>query len=458
MMNSGTNPNERNPSDCPEWQGPPVAVFWDQSLVWGLICLAALESIDVPYQLLNGSDIASGALETCRVLVVPGGWASHKIRALGDEGSRQIRHFVETGGGYLGFCGGAGLALSSPPSLNLVPLGRIPLSRRLPNASGEVWIAGTPHHPAWSNLPLQIPVSVWWPSQFDYTPSEGISCIASYADTGKDFYVADLAVADLEREFENFEEWERTYGINLNPARLIGHPAILEAELGRGAVVLSYPHLETPGDRWGNILFRNLLDHLDNRCSGKPRNQTQTQGRLSKADSPPTHKSLKHLAVALDSTESLIRFGERHLLWNWRNPWLLRWRRGIRGLEYGTLAVTLAFLLRQLQGMVVPGTDGDPWYDSSVALESCVVEFCDKARTLLLEEKLSAQSGKLTKLGTVNEKVDGLRAFLFGDRMNHGGVSRKLFDLLDTMLFHTLLLQKSPLCLFMAPQTMKRPR
>lgn len=423
---------------------PSVAIFWDQSLVWGLICLETLERLGVPYRLLSGEDIARGALKRHRILLVPGGWASHKVRALGEGGSAQVRRFIEEGGAYLGFCGGAGLALSSPPALNLVPIRRMPLSKRVPSASGEVWIQGTSGHPAWRDLPLHIPVSVWWPSQFDVQPLGGIRSLASYSATGKDFWVADLPLADLESGSLSLAEWERTYGINLDPARMLGHPAILEAGLGKGVLILSYPHLETPDEFWGNRLFLNILGYLDSISDGEPAEEAAGDDEAQAAKPPPTQKSLRLLNRSLDRVEGLIRFGERHLLWNWRNSWLLSWRRGIRGLEYGSLVVALRCLSSRFQKMTCESSAPDPWLLPLGELEAHTAEFCSKAKLLLLEEKLSAQSGNLTKLGSVNEKVDELRACLFGDQMNHGGLSRVLLDELDALLLHALRHPRDP--------------
>ena len=108
--------NKKNNDAAPPgqivWTGPPVAVFWDQSLVWGLICVETLRNFDIPFHLLSAADIAGEHLEGYRILLVPGGWASHKMRALGETGKRRISDFIARGGSYLGFCGGAGLALT----------------------------------------------------------------------------------------------------------------------------------------------------------------------------------------------------------------------------------------------------------------------------------------------------------------------------------------------------------
>jgi len=37
------------------------------------------------------------------MIFVPGGWASNKRKALGEEGMQKIRSFVDDGGSYLGF-------------------------------------------------------------------------------------------------------------------------------------------------------------------------------------------------------------------------------------------------------------------------------------------------------------------------------------------------------------------
>ncbi len=198
-----------------------------------------------------------------RILIVPGGWAAHKVRALGETGRLKIARFIDEGGSYIGFCGGAGLALSSPPALYLTPIRRMPLSERLPSASGEIHISGALSHPAWENIPARIPVSVWWPSQFRLDPElPGQPCLASYTDPGAGFQVADLRVCDMD-ESAGWEELEEAYGINLDPARIKGHPAIIEIEKGKGRLVLSYAHLETPGDGWGNRLFFNILNYLN---------------------------------------------------------------------------------------------------------------------------------------------------------------------------------------------------
>lgn len=420
------------------WEGPPVAILWDQSLIWGLICIDTLERMGIPYHLLSASDVAGGRLEVYRVLVVPGGWAAHKIRALGEGGKKRLVSFLHEGGGYIGFCGGAGMALSRQPSLGIVPLERMALSDRLPNASGQVMVRGIEGHPAWRGLPEILPVSIWWPSQFAWHPLPGCLPLATYLRPGADFTIADLPLADLENPELRWQEWESVYGINLNPVRLMGQPAMVEMHRGKGTLILSYPHLETPGDDLANRLFANILGYLSDTTRRRVPATAHAEGPPSPACSPPSRRAVWILKETEERVQNLIAFGERHLLWNWRRPWLLQWRRGIRGLEYGMLAVVMRRVVQEAETCSAMSAAGDCWVEQARRLDRNVETFVRLASRLLLEEKVYTQNGQLSKLGSINATVDSLRRELFGEKMNHGGLCRTLFDDLDPLLLNLL--------------------
>jgi hypothetical protein len=417
---------------------PTAALLWDQSLVWGLLCIDTLDRLGIPYHLLSGRDVAGGALNGYRALIVPGGWAVHKIRALGEGGKQRLRDFIFRGGGYIGFCGGAGMVLSPRPSLGLVPLERMALAERLPNASGRVNIRGIPGHPAWAGLPESIPASVWWPSQFAWHPLPRCSPLATYLSPSDGFTLADLAYSDLKSLHVPWREWETAYGINLNPVRLMGQPAILELRLGKGKLILSYPHLETPGDELANRLFANLLVYLGSSSGAGPSGGRSDPGPPRPTNGPPSAEAVSILRGTLQLVEDLIHFGERNLLWSWRAPWLLQWRRGLRGLEYGMLAVMLRSLLREAEKHSHSGGRTTLWMDECRGLERDANDFCRRAARLLIEEKVALQSGQLSKLGSVNTAVDRLRRELFGDKMSHSGLCGAIFDRLDRMLLDLL--------------------
>ncbi len=436
--------------------GPAVAVLWTHSLVWGLLCIDALSRLGIPFELLSASEVCEGRLDAYRTLIVPGGWAAHKARALGEKGRSKIAGFIDQGGSYLGFCGGAGLALSSPPALYLVPIRRMPLSQRLPSASGRIYVSGMATHCAWKNIPERIPVSIWWPSQFLVPSGCEVSCLAAYTQTaGEDFQVADVRVCDMDGTV-SWGELERVYGINLDPARIDGQPAIIEARRGKGRLILSYAHIETPGDFWGNRLFSNILKYLDDSYNGPgPGGKTgalplgpggsKGQSGLLLTDllaSVPGHRAnvgtpASGTMKAKEAVSDLIAFGEANLLWNWRKPWLLHWRRGIRGFEYGSLFVCLCCMAELEQKSLEAGC-GPEQAEGAAELEQMTLEFCEFARRLLFEEKIASGIGAVSKIGKVNDKVDSLRTLLFGKKMNHGGLCAALFDLIDRMLLDAI--------------------
>ena len=59
------------------------------------------------------SDIREGVLDHFEVVIFPGGSGSKQAAALGIEGRKQVRAFVERGGGFVGICAGAYLAAAN---------------------------------------------------------------------------------------------------------------------------------------------------------------------------------------------------------------------------------------------------------------------------------------------------------------------------------------------------------
>ena len=95
-----------------------INILWDASHIWGYLLLHAVKATGIPFRVLKGLDIAHSGL-TGKMLIVPGGSARRKFEALGAQGTEAIHRFVKEGGHYMGFCGGAGLALSG--NLGLCP-------------------------------------------------------------------------------------------------------------------------------------------------------------------------------------------------------------------------------------------------------------------------------------------------------------------------------------------------
>ena len=111
-------------------------ILWDDSHIWGLLAVRAARAMDLPHRLVRGRDVAQGLLarERPSLLLVPGGNARHKAESLGDAGIAAVRDYVRSGGRYVGFCGGAGLALTweeKPQGLGLCPWRRAGFDDRL---------------------------------------------------------------------------------------------------------------------------------------------------------------------------------------------------------------------------------------------------------------------------------------------------------------------------------------
>ena len=313
----------------------PVCILWDASHIWGLMVWRALCALGLPCRLVKGQDIANGALfrkpcpqgtpgkaeEAAPLLLVPGGNARLKARALGEKGRQAVRDYLAEGGRYLGFCGGAGLALSqhrSQDGLGLCPWGRAPYPERLhhlisghahmrvrscmardlpavrpdfpkacsdgaapdplrPPLGDEACALVPPHwrgcahghdddcrHCSNCRPPREdghVPsLPVWWPGRFAPEADERVSILASYRQPDTDFWLADLPLSRIPAPV--FEAWKDLYGVNVSADFLDGQPLMVAGNYGRGRYVLSYSHLETPDSPDANAWLAHLLRAL----------------------------------------------------------------------------------------------------------------------------------------------------------------------------------------------------
>jgi len=415
--------------------GKPCALLWDESFLWGVMARRALLEAGLSFDLVRAQEVRRGDLARYRLLFVPGGWASSKRAALGDTGCGEIRRFVEAGGNYLGICGGAGLATRD--EIALLPVGRKPSAWRVTSFSGSIRVSPV-EHPIWRDVEKHV-FSAWWPSQLTFE-DPGVRVLASYEEAQPDAVSADVSVKDGERR--GWPILEESYGILLDPARLRGEPAVLEGMLGRGKVVLSMLHFDTPGDRNDRIVLQNLWRLLAVDSPSSP-----AVGSLSTPGGPRTHISpeiLRVLAEIRACVEGLIAAGEERMLWRWRNPFLLRWRRGFRGLEYSTLSV----MVREIEDLLAcnprdPGAggpfsgalDANRLRGDLLEIRRLLVPFVDRAKRLIGLEWACLQSGRLSPLQCDDREIQALRKELFGSAMSHGGAFKRLIDAVDLFWF-----------------------
>ncbi|MFH1060994.1 MAG: BPL-N domain-containing protein [Pseudomonadota bacterium] len=304
----------------------PARLLYSAGGLWSLWTLMACRAAGWDIAPISAAQVAAGGLNGARALVAPGGWPALKAAALGPAGRQAVHEFVTAGGAYLGLCGGAGLALTGGDGLGLVDLGRTSGKKRLPSLSGPVLTRpgdDAARHPLWRDLAPPLPLHVWWPGQFAAPLPAGLRVVAAYAGPAPG-----LCTADLEVDQVAVDQWpalEKAYGLRLDPAGLAGLPAMVEAGLGRGRVLLSYLHLDTPGDASGRRALANLW---------------QVWLGLEPMPAPPAEAApggwpaAPELASAADA---VWQQGQDLGLWRPRHPAMPLWRRGARGLEFWSL-------------------------------------------------------------------------------------------------------------------------
>ncbi|MHC1752747.1 BPL-N domain-containing protein [Humidesulfovibrio sp.] len=475
-----------------------VFVVWDDSHLWGLLVLRYLRALGLPHQILRAHDIAEGALsgkcgavgpfngerpgpmhrktDAPSLLIVPGGWARGKALRLGEAGLEAIRGFVARGGSYLGFCGGAGLALTSPrpsESLGLCPWGRMGFAGRLQHfLSGDVRLG------LCAGDPLSLPgatealAQVWWPGQFapparrqGADGGDGVQVLARYAGLGPDFWVADLALSRFPEEA--LSDWENLYGLQVRPDFLTGRPAVISGQYGAGRYVLSYPHLETPDSPQANAWLAHLLAGLTAAPAPSPAPApapapestpaptpapTPPSGHAPQARRaiiPPWHVGQESAQVgapapwpdaALSQTkaglEEAIGLGQDHLLLFWRNPWLLGWRRGVPGPGINSVYALVCEALSQ--PAPAPGSSAELfWREHSEDFARLATLFCKGLSGLLLAERLDMTVRQTPGVDGADDmfskNLRDMRSALFGPPPAAGGVCGQLLGLLEEL-------------------------
>ena len=414
---------------------PPIAMLWDDSHIWGLMSLRALGSLGFPTRLLKGQDIAQGALlrkqaggEPYALLVVPGGSAQLKAEALGDAGKRAICDYIRLGGCYLGFCGGAGLALTLPQSrgLGLCPWRRAEYPQRMLHLlSGYVQADPCPNAltPDWGNHAPSLPV--WWPGRFSNSGGD-VEVLARYRGPDRDFWIADIALDSVPKRI--FEEWKRLYGINLTADFLADTELMVTGRYGKGRYVLSYSHLETPDSSEANAWLVHILKALT--CVSAASESVPAWNFLFKRKSPdPGIPPL--LSELLSRIRDLVDLAMEHRLFFARTPWLVGWKQGLPGAMCNNLlAATVASC------SVLPGREAlHFWSESESEITSLVESFFAGAEGYLLAARLmetmhASMTGVMDRGSLVRE-----RDRLFGHPMLGKGILGRLLFLLEEYLY-----------------------
>jgi hypothetical protein len=413
-----------------------IFLYWDESHIWGLLAWRALARLGLPLRVVSGADLAGGALarEGPALLVVPGGAARRKFEALGAEGVAAVRGYLEAGGNYLGFCGGAGLGLTGPYGLGLCPWKRRAFTDRLQHfVSGHVRGALPGAHEL---IPPGLPASpllpVWWPARFEAEDNGEVTVLAAYAEPGPDFWVADLPLRSIPQG--PLEDLETQYGLRIWPHFMAGQPCVVAGRHGAGRYVLSYSHLETPASPDANAWLAHILAFL----AGAPEAGAE-QGavpawdldRLPLAWGPG--KDGASLFKAKATMQNLMAQGQEHHLLFRRTPWLLGWRRGLPGAALSSLYALVCQALA-----LTPGAAAlEFWSARREEFSQNLELFAHGLTGYLLAERLSATLSE----GEHCIPADTLRAqreALFGPAMSPGGLFGPLLADVDGLLLRLL--------------------
>jgi len=391
-------------------------VLWDESYLWGIWLIDALTRTNIGFELIKAKDLEQ--LDKYRILFVPGGWASNKIKAIGEEGSKLIKEFVKEGGIYFGICGGAGLATKE--GLGLVDVRR--KKDRVPSFSGP-FLARIFDHPLWKGITTPN-FFLWWPSELELE-DKNIKVLATFLAPLPNAFSSDIPVQDFK---DLWDELESLYEIKLNPKEMENSPLFLEAKLEKGTVYLSLIHFDTPKDKSGHKVLKNLKEYYQ-LSENKQRNSYKKLVNNETVD----QEKIKIIDEMYKEIKKLISFCERNFLLIKRYNFMYQWRRGIRGFEY----INLYFMIKRLQKETIENQWLLSFIDIKklIELRNEIKIFIKKATELLKKERILLQKSKLTYNYTEDEEINSIRKELFGSRKSYDGFYKQLIDKFDDQLY-----------------------
>lgn len=188
---------------------------------------------------LGPSDVRAGALSGQDVVVFTGGRGSIQGRFLAEDGRARVRDFVRDGGGYVGICAGAYMALQGEPEFHKVAFvaGR--------HATGDAWRRG---------------VATTW-----VEPLDGSARVPLHYANGPIFAPEVVEGLDAYVPLALFRADVYSERHGTRAGEMPGTPAVVAARYGRGRLVLWSPNpvLEGPDEPAQPELFLRSLRFAD---------------------------------------------------------------------------------------------------------------------------------------------------------------------------------------------------
>ncbi len=403
-----------------------IDILWDASHLWGYLLLHAVTAAGVPFRVLKGLEIAQKGLSG-KMLIVPGGAARLKAKALGKAGMDAVRRFVREGGHYLGICGGAGLALEG--GLGLCRWKRAGMTDRLQHlVSGHLLCEMAAKHPLIPSFMAggSVLLPVWWPGRFEEPENhDGVDVLARYRAAGSDLYVADMPFSALPDDI--LAEWKTLYGVTLRPSLMDGHPCVITGKSGKGSWLLSYSHLETPEEGKDPTLSGRWFLHIL-REWGCPARESVLSALNPRT--MPVHWEDPVLLQAREDLEKLIQLAAGTGLLFPRRSWLWGWRSGVPGIAFNSLNLALSITLSfrpNARRLAL-------WKEARDEFQSCFRLFSQGARSWLLARRLSDTLADSAPGMLPRELLVDQRRTLFGTPMSGGGLDESLIDKLEMLV------------------------
>lgn len=401
-----------------------IHLLWDASDLWGPLAVRGLQGLGVPFSLARASDVAAGMLqkENPSLLFVPGGFSRRKSAALGKAGREAVRDFVRRGGAYLGFCGGAGFALSEDAALSLCPWKRAGYDNRIQHhMSGHLHVTGNRDAPLAPEKPRPL-FPVWWPGRFKAHHGASVTVLAAYDTPGPDFHLADLPVSSLPPSVR--AAWEEQYGFPLSFPH--DEPCIITGEYGKGRYVLSHTHLETPDSPDANAYFAHLLRELASEKTASERVPAWDIRNIAPAwDDAALAAMWRDLRALFDTATAAGMFFVR-------SPWLTGWRMGIPGGACNTARAHLFSIIATAPSKPALAF----WRERKDAVLPAFAAFAERARSYMLAERLAASRAEHPPPELTPEKLAAERAAVFGASgmaSREGGLLGAVLPALDTL-------------------------
>ncbi len=391
-----------------------VALLVSDSGLWGLWSYWALKKVNLAFEPVLAEEIDEAFGKRYSALFVPGGWSSNKLSALGERGKKIIQAFVENGGIYIGICGGASLA--GEEGLSLIRIKR--QKERVPSYSGPFLAKVWEKHPLFRGLRKYV-FYLWFPPNLKIEDDEA-QILATFFKALPEGYTSDLSLMDHQ---DKLDEWERIYQIKLNPERMKNAPLLILKEKGKGKILLSLIHFDTPQDQKGLIFLKNLGS-----LWGLP-NHTKLEGKGNKSPkfaqfSKDQINLMQYLTSLYRATQEVIALGVRNFLFYHRKSYFWQWRRGIKGLEIQNFYFLLRELLKLLSQKALPSYEA-------------LWELCPKEEEFqtVLEALKSEYLRFRLNYKPDPEEDEAKKNEIFGEHLkSYGGLYKKVLNQLEHLL------------------------